>query len=238
MWKRLRIMLCAMILIMSVLPLTAAANGNGNMDGSGGGSMGQGTSQNKWSPGNDGVRITVVDADSGAAVSSPVDFSNRKQEGTVLHFGKINKLQYRSGTDLSLQSGGYRCFQPDRSIPAIVSSTGRNNIEAVKRYFCSEYACQMVASAAGVDYETMVSGSYKLLVEPIAYFTHNGKYYCMTATEAALYDQKSGGALRKVMPSLTHKNLPLSMFLEESDLGIGAWTGSISGKQSNEDIIA
>ena len=123
-------MLCAMILIMSVLPLTAAANGNGNMDGSGGGSMGQGTSQNKWSPGNDGVRITVVDADSGAAVSSPVDFSNRRQEGTVLHFGKINKLQYRSGTDLSLQPGGYRCFQQDRSIPSIVNSTGRNNIEA------------------------------------------------------------------------------------------------------------
>ena len=96
----------------------------------------------------------------------------------------------------------------------------------------------MVASAAGVDYETMVSGSYKLLVEPIAYFTHNGKYYAMTATEAALYDQKSGGALRRTMPSLTHKNLPLSMFLEESDLGISAWNGSISGRQSNSDIIA
>ena len=42
----------------------------------------------------------------------------------------------------------------------------------------------------------------------------------MTATEAALYDQKSGGALRKTMTSLTHKNLPLSMFLEFSDLGL------------------
>ena len=42
----------------------------------------------------------------------------------------------------------------------------------------------MVAQAAGVDYERMIAGDYKLLIEPIAYFTHNGQYYCMTATEA------------------------------------------------------
>ena len=75
-------------------------------------------------------------------------------------------------------------------MPTIVSSKGQSNIEAIKRYFCSEYACQMVAQAAGVDYERMIAGDYKLLIEPIAYFTHNGQYYCMTATEAALYDQK------------------------------------------------
>ena len=57
----------------------------------------------------------------------------------------------------------------------------RDSIEAIKRYFCSEYACMMVAQAAGVDYERMIAGEYKLLIEPIAYFTHNGQYYCMTA---------------------------------------------------------
>ena len=82
------------------------------------------------------------------------------------------------------------------------------------------------------------AGEYKLLIEPIAYFTHNGQYYCMTATEAGLYDQMSGGNLRKTMTSLTHKNLPLSMFLEFSDLGISAWTGSTTGKQNNSDIIS
>ena len=123
-------------------------------------------------------------------------------------------------------------------MPTIVSSKGQSNIEAIKRYFCSEYACQMVAQAAGVDYERMIAGDYKLLIEPIAYFTHNGQYYCMTATEAALYDQKSGGALRKTMTSLTHKNLPLSMVLEFSDLGLPAWTGSTTSKQSNADIIS
>ena len=122
-------------------------------------------------------------------------------------------------------------------MPTIVSSKGQSNIEAIKRYFCSEYACQMVAQAAGVDYERMIAGEYKLLIEPIAYFTHNSQYYCMTATEAGLYDQMSGGNLRRTMTSLTHKNLPLAMFLEFSDLGISAWTGNTTGTQNNSDII-
>ena len=201
--------------------------------------MGHGTSSNFWNSGNDGVRITVVDASSGTAVSSPLDFSNRTQKTSLLHFGKVNKLQYLGGAGLSLQSGvAYSCIRPTQSMPTIVSSKGQSNIEAIKRYFCSEYACMMVAQAAGVDYERMIAGEYKLLIEPIAYFTHNGQYYCMTATEAGLYDQMSGGNLRKTMTSLTHKNLPLSMFLEFSDLGISAWTGSTTGKQNNSDIIS
>ena len=47
----------------------------------------------------------------------------------------------------------------------------------------------------------------------------------------------SGGNLRRTMTSLTHKNLPLSMFLEFSDLGISAWTGNTTGTQNNSDII-
>lgn len=236
--KRLLALLCSLALVFCLLPSTAfAEGGNGNIDG-GGGSMGQGTSSNFWNPGNDGVRITVVDADSGNAISSPIDFTNRSQNN-VVHFGKVNKLQYLAGTALTPQSGaGYDYTRPIQSMPTIVSSKGQSNIEAIKRYFCSEYACQMVAQAAGVDYERMIAGDYKLLIEPIAYFTHNGQYYCMTATEAALYDQKSGGALRKTMTSLTHKNLPLSMFLEFSDLGLPAWTGSTTSKQSNADIIS
>ena len=186
--KRLLALLCSLALVFCLLPSTAfAEGGNGNIDG-GGGSMGQGTSSNFWNPGNDGVRITVVDADSGTAISSPVDFSNRVQKNSVLHFGKVNKLQYLGGTALSLQSGvAYSCIKPAQSMPTIVSSKGQSNIEAIKRYFCSEYACQMVAQAASVDYERMIAGDYKLLIEPIAYFTHNGQYYCIppdpTATD-------------------------------------------------------
>lgn len=225
------------LILLLCIPATSHATGNGNMD-AGGGGMGQGTSQNKWTPGNDGVRITIIDTESGTAVSTPMDFSNHAQPAGALHFGKVSKLQYQDGAGLQLKSGEtYSCIQPSNPMPTIVSSTGRNNIEAVKRYFCSEYACMMVAEAAGMDYDAMVSGQYKLMVEPIAYFTHNGLPYCMTATEAALYDQLSGGALRTAMPSLTHKNLALSMFLEDDDLGIEAWGGSTTGKQSNTDII-
>ena len=171
--KRFLTLLCTLALMLNLFPTTASAAGEGNMD-SGGGGMGHGTSTNSWTPGRDGVRVTVVDAETGAAVSTPIDYSNTVQSDSVLHFGKVSKLQYLGGTSLSPQSGvAYSCRNPVNPIPTIVSSTGRNNIEAIKRYFCSEYACMMVAEAAGVNYEAMIAGKYKLLVEPIAYFTHN-----------------------------------------------------------------
>ena len=60
----------------------------------------------------------------------------------------------------------------------------------------------------------------------------------MTATEAAMYDEVVSGLLRNKMASLSHKNLPLAMFLETSDLGYAAWSGSRSGTASNADIKA
>lgn len=141
--KRLLAFLCCFTLVFCLFPSSAfATGGNGNIDG-GGGSMGHGTSSNFWNSGNDGVRITVVDASSGTAVSSPLDFSNRTQKTSLLHFGKVNKLQYLGGAGLSLQSGvAYSCIRPTQSMPTIVSSKGQSNIEAIKRYFCSEYLFQ------------------------------------------------------------------------------------------------
>ena len=77
-----------------------------------------------------------------------------------------------------------------------------------------------------------------MVTEPIAYFTHGGRNYAMTATEAALYNQKSGGTLRSKVPRLTHQNLPLSIFLETPDLGYPAWGGTINGKVSDADILS
>ena len=237
--KRFYALLCAAALLLCLCPAKAFASGQGNLDG-GGGNMNQGTSTNFWSPGNDGVRVTVVDAQSGSAVSTPVDFSNRSQSAAMLHFGKVNKIQYRDGASLSLQSGvPYNCLQPAYSMPAIINSNSRPaSIEAIKRYFCSEYACMMVADATGVSYENMLAGQYKILLEPIAYVTFNGTKYAFTATEAALYDQLSGGSLRSKLPSVAFQNLPLALFLEYSDLGFPAWTGGRRGIQSNGDIIS
>ena len=43
--------------------------------------------------------------------------------------------------------------------------------------------------------------------------------------------------LRKKLTSLTHKNLPLAMFLETSDLGYPAWGGGKNQKVSDDEII-
>lgn len=48
----------------------------------------------------------------------------------------------------------------------------------------------------------------------------------------------SGGTPRSKLPSLTHQNLPLSIFLETADLGYPAWSGTTTGKVSDSDILS
>ena len=143
-----------------------------------------------------------------------------------------------AGSSLSINAS-YTYSKPAVALPRIISgSVNKASIAAIKRYICSEYAAKFIASKTGIPFENLINGDYKLVIEPIAYFTHNGKNYAMTATEAALYNKLSGGALRRVLPSLTHQNLPLALFLEKSDLGYPAWTGSTSGKVSDDAIIS
>lgn len=137
------------------------------------------------------------------------------------------------------QVNQYTYLRPDIALPRIVSSGNRPaSIEEIKKYFCSEYAAKMIAKDTGMTYEDLISGEYKLLLEPIAYFTFNSAKVGMTATEAALYDMQLGGGLRSKMPSLSHKNLPLAMFLEISDLGYPAWSGPTDARVNNEQIIS
>jgi hypothetical protein len=51
-----------------------------------------------------------------------------------------------------------------------------------------------------------------------------------------MYDEVLSGSLRSRMNSLSHKNLPLAMFLEVSDLGYPAWSGSRTSAALNADI--
>ena len=236
--KQLKRRIFTLILSMSLFlfsGMTVFASGEGNIDGGGGG-MGSGTATDVWH-GQDGVRVTVVTTD-GSVASTPFDLSNANVANNVLNFGKVCKLQYSSGASLS-PNGSYSYSKPGVALPRIISGTSsRASIEAIRRYFCSEYAAQLVSAKSGIPFEELVSGSYKLVIEPIAYFTHGGRNYAMTATEAALYNQKSGGTLRSRMPSLTHQNLPLSIFLETPDLGYPAWDGTTSGKVSDADILS
>ena len=52
-----------------------------------------------------------------------------------------------------------------------------------------------------MDFDTLIGGDYKLVVEPLAYLCYNGQQFAMTATEAALYDQVVNGDLRKKLGS-------------------------------------
>ncbi|WP_342774095.1 hypothetical protein [Paenibacillus oralis] len=235
--KRILWVLLTFCLLINPTHSNVFANGDGNID-NGGGGMGSGTSQNKWTPGYDGVRITVVRASDQKPVSVSIDYTNKRPSTGLIHFGKVSKLHYRAGKSLSVQVGGYAYQIPATPMPRIISSGDSvTNIEVIKRYFCSEGAVKMVANDTGIDYNTLTDGNYKLLLEPIAYFTFQGGFMGMTAHEAALYDQLLNGGLRSKMVSLTHQNLPLAMFLETPDLGYPAWNGSASGRVSNHQII-
>ena len=235
--RKISFFLVLILLISIFSPVVSYAEGDGNID-HGGGGMGSGTSDNYWNSGNEGVRITVVRANDRIAVTTPIDFSNKTSSVSV-HFGKVSKISYSGGRSLAPVSSVYVCEKPVIPIPRIISSgSGQASIEEIKRYFCSEYTLMRIADVTGMGYDVLISGDYKLLLEPIAYMTFRGVKMAMTATEAALYDQQLGGGLRSKMVSLSHKNLPLSMFLEVSDLGYPSWSGSRTSAASNVDIIS
>ncbi len=231
------IIYCIIILMLFniVIPFSVFAVGDGNID-SGGGNMGSGTSQNKWSPGNDGVRVSIVNANDYSVIGRPIDLTNKSPTNVRLHFGKVSKISYNSGRSLSPSNSNYSFINPSQSIPRIVSTDGRNNIEAIKSYFTDEQVIRSIASNVGMNFDTLINGEYKLLLEPIAYYTFQGVMTATTATEAAMYDEVLSGDLRRKMVSLSHKNLPLAMFLEVGDLGYHAWSGSTSSPASNSDI--
>jgi len=213
----------AIAMLFSFSTTVYADGGDPNIDGGGGG-MGSGTSTDSWTPGMDGVRVSIVDVDTESIMGAPIDYT-KKSPLPDYHFGKKSKISYRNGAALSPDTSTYQYINPTASMPAIVSSNANNNIEAVKRYFCSEAVAEMVARDFGITLETLTCGKYKLLLEPIAYFKFQGQHVAMTAHEAALYDQQLSGGLRSKMTSLTHQNLPLAMFLERPDLGFPVFSG-------------
>ncbi len=219
---------CATISILAATP---------DMD-NGGGSMGGGTSSNRWSVGHDGVRVTVFDGESVTPVTPSVDLTDISPSSQTFHFGKVNKASYVASGGLSLQLNGYHYINPTQPLPEIINASGRTNLEAIKSYFTDEQVLRSLAGYVGMEYDDLVNGEHKIMVEPLAYFTYSGNYMCATATEAALYDRTTGNDLWYWMQSLTHKNLPLAIFLENGDLGFSAWSGSTTSNASNSNIIA
>jgi hypothetical protein len=234
---KIRIISLVLAFIM-ILPISAYAAdpGDPNIDGGGGG-MGSGTSTDSWTPGMDGIRVSIVDVTTGAVMGVPIDYTNNRPT-PAYNFGKKNKIHYRNGVTLVPETSEYSYRNPNPAMPRVISNNGNNNIEAVKRYFSSRYVADMIATDFNIPFETLTSGRYKLLLEPIAYFRFQGQQVAMTAHEAALYDQQLSGGLRRRMISLSHQNLPLAMFLERPDLGFSPYSGNTSSAQSNDTILA
>ncbi|WP_025845248.1 hypothetical protein [Paenibacillus ehimensis] len=227
------------LLSMFATPLTSYAEGGGegNID-NGGGGMGSGTGQNYWNTNDEGVRITVIRDHDRVPVTAPIDFTNRTPPKTIMHFGKVSKVQYTNGASLTPNTSVYTYVNPQKKLPFIIrSDRGQATIEEIKSYFTDELIVRYISEATGFDYDTLINGNYKLLLEPVAYITFQGAKMAMTAHEAALYDRLLNGGLRSKMVSLTHQNLPLAMFLETSDLGFPAWDGPTDSRVNNDQII-
>ena len=85
----------------------------------------------------------------------------------------------------------YNYFNPAQAIPRIISSgSGNTNIEVIKNYFTDEQVLRSIANLTGFNFDTLINGNYKILLEPMAYMTFQGVRIAVTATEAALYDQQ------------------------------------------------
>ena len=199
--RKFGIFLVLAILSSLLFALPAYAVGEGNLDG-GGGSMGQGTTQNFWSPGNEGVRVTVVRTEGREPVTRPIDLTN-KQPAIVYSFGKVCKISYNNGTALAVNTAPYEYINPAQALPRIISSQslGQANIEEIKSYFTDEQVIRSIAGLTGMDFDTLINGEYRLLIEPISFLTFQGNLIAATATEAALYDELTSGAVRAVLPS-------------------------------------
>lgn len=246
--KLFSLILCVVFLFSITGTAMADPTGDPNID-SGGGTMGEGTEgQNIWNSGNiaagiypdEGVRLSVIRITDKAKCGRSVDYTNVTPAPTTFHFGKVSKLEYVQGAPLVREAQTYSFNKPTTPMPQIISSSAGNaNLDEIKRFFCDEAIVQEIAEHTGVEFNTLINGEYKLLLEPIAYLTYNSLQYAMTATEAAIYDYSVSGSLSANMGSLTRQNLPLALFLEDDDdlLGLRAWTGSRSGRVDNNDII-
>ena len=113
--KRLMPLLLALVLVISAA-VPAYATGDGNFDG-GGGSMGDGTKTNYWNPGMDGVRVSVIHADSQAVTGTVFDLTNKVPSTGLAHFGKVSKLSYNTGKSIVPKAGNYTYINQVRVCP-------------------------------------------------------------------------------------------------------------------------
>lgn len=257
--RRVKIILLTLILFLFIRGNEVKADSNMDGGGNGGGSQ-SGTSENFYSSGDDGVRITIIDIKTGMRATGTwsIDyFRKTKEDKSITHFGKVSKIEYMgvsgysSAKALQQSAESYRVDGSGKTvayrvedIPIIVSSSIANSdIDKIKDYFDDKARLEVIASRVGITYTELTNGKYKLIIEPVIYLTFQGRYIAMTAHEAAKLDialggsSTTGGQLRAKFVSFSHKNLPLSIFLKKKELGVKRWTGSKIDRVNNGQIL-
>jgi hypothetical protein len=246
-------------LIMGLALLAQSVHADrGNIDGGGGG-MGQGTANNGWAVSStdgrlifdaEGLRVYLVNSSTGVPVSRSIDITNSNIVRTNIRNGRgKTKHEYKfvdgSLGNFDTEYRFVRVSTTPQRLPRIIpwnESSNTTRIAAIKEWFLNPYYADWVLFQLGTDISEVRAGGYFLAIEPIAYFRYNGLNYAMTATEAAIYDRAAGGGLRNNLGPLTHKNLPLAIFLEtdefiDSTHRANTWTGSRTNNAANSDII-
>ncbi|BCN29539.1 hypothetical protein [Anaeromicropila herbilytica] len=250
------------VIMLYIINSNVVVKADPNMDGGGkGGGTQQGSGSNFYSTGDDGVRITIVDMKTKRRAEGTISIDYYRKPGktqtAVFHFGKVCKLEYmgvggyptqadlkQSSDDYNKnENGQYTAFNVD-DMPTIVSNSSSNSsIEKIKNYFNDSTRLELIAKRVGINYNQLISGNYKIIIEPMIYITFETRYIAMTAHEAAKLDMAlggtttTGGKLRAKFVSFTHKNLPLSIFLKKKELGIKRWTGSKTERVNNGRIL-
>lgn len=224
-----------LIIVVFVLLCTSSvqiyATGDPNAD-TGGGSISDAIEKGSyWKHGDDGVRITVVDAKTGMKKTNSIDWSNSLwgdgNRKAVFYFGKKDKIQYRSSPTLNLVTNGYQSFLAPKGLPEMIGENSPPSREAIVSYFTDETVVRDIASDVSMEYDELISGKYKLLIEPTEYFYYHSNLYAATATEGAIYSSKNAELIR-LLGNLTVKNGPLGLFLQKPDLGFPAYVGPTS----------
>lgn len=236
---KLKRILCFFLCFTLLFNISAFADTDVNVDGGGGGNLGTGTGTSYWSSGDDGIRVTIVDSENKKILTTPADFSNKDQV-VDYYFGMGCKFHYKfwNSCKLALFHGStYKNTVPSTKLPRVIYGDGANNIAAVRNYFRDEGTLKDICAYIGFDYDSLMNDGYVMIIEPIAYLTFNGYRFAMTATEAARYNHAIKDRLRSEMGSLTHCNLPRSMFLQYDDLGISATSLPFAYSRSSDDEI-
>jgi hypothetical protein len=245
------------LISLTILTQSIFATGDPNIDGGGGG-MGQGTNDNGWAVMSErgrlifnaeGFRVYLVNSITGVPVSASVDITNSNVARINVYNGQgKTKYDYRfvnSNINISPTYNYVRVNTSPKSLPRIIPWNEGNSdarIEAIKYWFLDETYADWVLAQLGTNIDEVRAGGYLVAIEPIAYFRYQGYNYAMTATEVALTNKLSNSSLRNSLGSLTHQNLPLSLFLEHdefvnSSFRQNAWTGSRTARVSDDNII-